>query len=112
MPIREGDLNILKQEVLLKEYERLVQLSSPFSLSLPEAELKQQNIHETKRRKSLLSNQKQTRIKDEMNKNEIRSLDLASETVTPSWLNSMPLKRYHFDLTKREFRDGNALRYG
>ena len=28
------------------------------------------------------------------------------------WLNALPLKRYHFDLTKGEFRDGIALRYG
>ena len=28
-----------------------------------------------------------------------------------SWLNAMSLKLYHFDLTKIEFRAGNALRY-
>ena len=28
------------------------------------------------------------------------------------WLNAIPLKRYTFVLTKGEFRDGIALRYG
>ena len=28
-----------------------------------------------------------------------------------SWLNAMPLKRYHFDRTKSELRDGIAVRY-
>ena len=49
-----------------------------------------------------------------MNKNEIRSLDLANEKGASNWLNDMPLKRYHFDLTKGKFRFrvGIALRYG
>ena len=44
LPISEGGLNILKPEDRFEEYERSVQLSSPLSLSLPEAELKQQQI--------------------------------------------------------------------
>ena len=57
--MREGGLNIMKPEDRLKEYERWVQLSIPLFLSLPEAELKQQQIiQEIKRRKRLLSDQK------------------------------------------------------
>ena len=47
-----------------------------------------------------------------LNKNEILSLDLASERGASSWLTAMPMKRYQFDLTKSEFRDGIALQYG
>ena len=108
--VREGGLNILKPEDRLKEYERSVQLSSPLSLSLPEAELKQQQI--IKKEKELAIKSKKTIIKSQLNKNEIRSPDLASEKGASSWLKAMPLKRYHFGLTKSEFRDGVSLRYG
>ena len=72
LPIREGGLNILKPDDTLIEYERSVQLSSPLSVSLPEAELKQQQIiHEIKKEKELAIKSKKTRIKSEFNKNEI-----------------------------------------
>ena len=64
LPIREGGLNILKPNDRHNEYERSIQLSRLFSLSLPEAELKQQEIiHETKKRKSLLSNQRRRELR-------------------------------------------------
>ena len=88
-------------------------MSSPLSLSLPEAELKQQKIlHQIKTEKELSIKSKKMRTKSELNKNETRSLDLGSEKGELSWLNAMPLKLYHFGLTKSEFRDGIALRYG
>ena len=98
-------------DVCLKEYERYVQLSSPLSLSLPEVEIKQQQIiREIKKEKELAIKSKKNRIKSELNKNEIRSLDLASEKGASSWLNAMSLKRYHFKLTESEYRDGIAVR--
>ena len=60
----------------------------------------------------MLLNQKETENGSELIKNKIRSLYLASEKGALRWLNAMPLKRYQFDLTKREFRNGIALRYG
>ena len=44
-----------------------------------------------------------TLTKSELNKNEICSLDLASEKGASSWLNAEPLKQYHVDLTKVGF---------
>ena len=40
------------------------------------------------------------------------SLDLAMEKEGSCWLNAPPMKRYHFNLTKGEFREEIALRYG
>ena len=51
-------------------------------------------------------------MKRELNEIGIRSIDLISEKGASRRLNAMPLLRYHFDLTKIEFRDGIALRYG
>ena len=40
------------------------------------------------------------------------AMKLSREKGASCWLNVLPLKKYHFDLTKSEFRDGIALRYG
>ena len=37
---------------------------------------------------------------------------LASEKRASNWLAALPLQRYGFNLTKAEFKDGVALRYG
>ena len=75
-----------------------------------EAELKrQQFIQEIKKEKKLAIKSKKSRMKSKLNENEILSLGLASEKVASSWLNAMPLKRFHFELTKSEFLDGITL---
>ena len=51
LPIRESGLNILKPESRLEEYNRSVQLSTPLSLSVLEAELKQLKTYRKKREK-------------------------------------------------------------
>ena len=51
-------------------------------------------------------------LKDRLHENKRYALDLAAEEGASSWLNTLPLKRYHFDLAKTEFHDGLALRCG
>ena len=56
----------------------------------------------------------------DLNSEEHFSLDLAAEKASScwfkalpiNWFKALPIKRYHFNLTKSEFRDGIALRYG
>ena len=55
---------------------------------------------------------KKLAIKNLINDKEAYSPDLAIEKGASCWLNTLPLNRYHYDLTKGEFRDGTALRYG
>ena len=62
--------------------------------------------------KELAIKSRKTTINSDLNKNQIRSVDLAIEKGASSCLNTMSLKRYHFDLTKSELRDGIGLRYG
>jgi len=40
-----------------------------------------------------------------------RTLDLATEKGSSSWLTVLPLQGLGFDLSKREFRDAVKLRY-
>ena len=50
-------------------------------------------------------------MKEKLDENQRYALELSIEKCASSWLNTLPLKRYHFDLTKTKFRDGLALRY-
>ena len=80
LPIWEGGLNILKPDDRSKEYERSVQLSRPLSLSLPKAELKQQQIvQEMNKERNLAIKSKNLKNKSRLNKNVVRSLNRASE---------------------------------
>ena len=51
-------------------------------------------------------------MKEKLDENQRYAQDLSIEKGASSWLNTLPLKRYHFDLTKTKVRDGLALRYG
>ena len=51
-------------------------------------------------------------MKDRLHENHRYALDLAAEKGASCWLKTLPLKRYHFDLTITGFRDGLALHYG
>ena len=52
--MREGGANIFKHENRFKNYQQSIQLSSPLTLSPPEAKIKQQKIiHEIKKKKEL-----------------------------------------------------------
>ena len=55
---------------------------------------------------------KKANMKKNIDDNTAYALDLAMEKGASCWLNALPLKKYNFDLTKSEFRDGIALRYG
>jgi len=46
------------------------------------------------------------KMKEEMSEKEQYAVTLASEKGSSSWLNSLPLEKYGFNLTKQEFRDG------
>ena len=56
--------------------------------------------------------EKKSSIKKCLNANKMYAIDLASDKGASCWLNAMPLKKYNFNLSKSEFRDGIALRCG
>ena len=41
-----------------------------------------------------------------------RTIELAKDKGSSSWLTTLPLEKYGFHLSKSEFRDAIALRYG
>ena len=64
------------------------------------------------RKKQVQARLKKLTIKNLIKDKKAYSLDLAMEKGASCWLNALPFKRYYFDLTKVEFREGIALRYG
>ena len=80
----------------------------PFDCELSQ----QQMLNQFKKDKSDNFKHKETSLRLKLTEEELYSLDLASEKGASCWLNALPIKRYNFNLTKSEFRDGVALRYG
>ena len=72
---------------------------------------KQKSINIIKKQKTEILETKIDSLQMTLETNEY-SMALASEKGASSWLTALPLKRYGFDLTKTEFRDGLSLRYG
>ena len=114
LPLKEGGLNILLPEDRANEYERSIRVCEPLqNQNAIDAEFYQEKIlQKIRKEKQEQAIAKKLAIKDLINDKEAYSLDLAMEKGASCWLNALPLKRYHFDLTKGEFRDGIALRYG
>ena len=112
LPLKEGGLNILLPEDRANEYERSIRVCEPLqNQNAIDAEFYQEKIlQKIRKEKQEQAIAKKLAIKDLINDKEAYSLDLAMEKGASCWLNALPLKRYHFDLTKGEFRDGIALR--
>ena len=51
-------------------------------------------------------------MKENVDDNAAYALNLIMEKGISFWLNALPLKKYYFDLSKLDFRDSIALRYG
>ena len=69
-------------------------------------------INSIKKEKVEKSKSKKNEIENMLTQDEKYAMKLSREKGASCWLNALPLKKYHFDLTKSEFRDGIALRYG
>ena len=69
-------------------------------------------VKQIRKEKSTKIKEKISILKEKLDENQRYAPDLSIEKGASSWLNTLLLQRYHFDLTKTEFRDGLALRYG
>ena len=50
-------------------------------------------------------------VKSSLPSDRVRLLEAAAERGSSSWLTSIPLKEFCFDLNKEKFRDALCLRY-
>ena len=80
---------------------------------LTTAEAKQHStVNMIKKQKQEIQKTKLEEVKCNLKDEQRHAVTLVSEKGASSWLAALPLKRYGFTLTKSEFRDGLALRYG
>ena len=56
----------------------------------------------SKEKKTEISKSKQNEIDTLLTEDEKYAIKLAKEKGASCWLNALPLKKYHFDLTKSE----------
>ena len=113
LPVREGGLNVALPDDRSNELDWSLRMSACLENDHATAEKQQARVlKEIRKQKSQKVKEKVAHLKDKLDENQRYSLDLATEKGASSWLNTLPLKRYHFDLTKTEFRDGLAIRFG
>ena len=114
LPVRDGGLNIMLPRDCEEEFQRSKAVSvclenpDPFDCELSQ----QQMLNQIKKDKSDNLQHKKVSIRLKLTDEELYSLDLVSGKGASCWLNALPIKRYNFNLTKPEFHDGIALRYG
>ena len=112
--VKIGGLIILLSDDSANEYERSLRICEPLQKHKAiDAEFHQRKyLQKIRNEKQEQARAKTLAIKDLINEEEAYSLDLAIEKEASCWLDAFSLERYNFDLTKREFRDRIALRYG
>ena len=114
LPLSKGGLNILSPE----DRRNDLQWSKDVTFHLDEedlttAEAKQHStVNLIKKQKQEIQKTKLEEVKCNLNDKQRHAVTLVSEKRASSWLAALPLKRYGITLTKSEFRDSLALRYG
>ena len=94
LPVRDGGLNISLPEDRQQEINWSREMSS--CLENDDAELQQTVvIKQIRKEKSSKIKEKMAFLKDRLHENQRYALDLAAEKGASSWLNTLPLKRYH-----------------
>ena len=114
LPLENGGLNILSPDDRAGDYSRSVALSECLNGMEP---LAPENSHykilrEFKKQILQNNNTKIEKLEEVLTEGELYAMKLSSEKGASGWLNALPLQKYGFALTKSEFRDGLALRYG
>ena len=113
LPLKNGSLNILSPDDRAGDYTRSVALSECLNGMEPlAAENSQYKILREFNKQKLQNNNTKIKKLEVLTEGELYAMKLSSEKGASGWLNALPLQKYGFTLTKSEFRDGLALRYG
>ena len=112
--LSKGGLNILSPDDRRNDLQWSKDVTSHLDEEdLTTAEAKQHStVNMIKKQKQEIQKTMLEEVKCNLNDEQRHAVTLVSEKGASSWLAALPLKRYDFTLTKSEFRDGLALRYG
>eukprot|EP00117_Sycon_ciliatum_P014358 scpid90298/ scgid0023/ len=120
LPYWPGGLAIMQPSTIIRQYE------TPRFITAPIVQLIKGGIHALGDALDIVRKRKnQSRSSNRRGQSDalssviadssptfVRTIDLARERGASSWLTCKPLRRYGFNLTKCEFRDGLCLRDG
>ena len=112
LPVRDGGLNIVHPQDRVEELNWSRQMAACLDNDDDPETQQSLIVKQIRKEKSTKIKEKISVLIEKLDENQRYALDLSIEKGASSWLNTLPLKRYHFDLTKTECRDGLALRYG
>ena len=102
LPVREGELNIIRPEDRILEYKRSKTISEPLFLgdvsNIESEQLKR--VEKIRKDKSQKMIEEKSSIKNCLNANKMYAIDLASKKGASCWLNAMPMKKYNFNLSE------------
>ena len=122
LPVRFGGIGILNPvETADREYATSVEVTSNLKSIIFNQEETLANLDE-ERTKSIINQAKQDKdkrltqeletLKNAVDDNLKRNLDLAQEKGSGSWLTALPIQTLGYVLNKEEFQDSLCLRYG
>ena len=122
LPTRCGGLGVVNpQEECTREYAASCLLSGPLTKLILQQEgcMPPSICAEQKRAKTAISQQKTVHITEatekvlgEVQAEQRRMIELASEKGVSSWLTTLPIEDHSFHLSKTAFWDAIHLRYG
>ena len=120
LPLRFGGLAIpILSEMSQQEYHDSLKVTGPLASIIVNQGTELPDKDEVKRLKAEVTSQKNMRMTENAEKvehslppNTARHMKQASEKGASGWLSVLPLADQGFSLSKGEFRDAIALRYG
>ena len=120
LPVKEGGLALpIFSDLSDIEYENSRNVTEKHRQSIKDQKRQYSKDDDIRSKKSKVKQERRERIKtalsmlkNDMNKEQLRLLDLSQEIGTSSWLSTLPLKEEGFHLTKQAFVDLIRIRYG
>lgn len=87
-------------------------LSKSYNYSVETISDQNQIKREAQKERIDLNTQKCADLKSHLPPTQVKAVELAAENGASSWITTIPLREFGFDLHKRAYRDALSLRYG
>ena len=120
LPVRYGGLGLpIFSEISDEEYKNSLMITEKLKNNIIQQEYQYQHDYENIKKKNQIKNRKREKykntiinLKNELNKNQTRLMEINQENGASSWLTALPLKDEGYVLNKRNFWDLIKIRYG
>ena len=120
LPIKFGGMGIvMPSEICDDEYQNSLKVTEHTKMKTIQQEMRYDHDTNSKKIKQNIKNSKRQKhqrnlemIKAEIvDETKLRALEASLETCASSWLSTLPIRKYGFNLNKQTFWDGIYIRY-